>query len=172
MYIYTCMSLTPLTQAALTLSPPTPVCFARTVLLFMMMFALLGKELMGGRGLPEVTRYHYDKPITALLTVMTIFTGEWAGIVYEAVAAHVRTRTSVEAPYQRTYLSSLILLDNADTCQTSHGSLTLHHAPRVGTREIESRSIRRCRSLTMLDICRRRSCCPSQRSSSLSLLRC
>ena len=40
------------------------------------MFALLGKELFGGKGLAAASRFHFDQPLPALLTVMTIFTGE------------------------------------------------------------------------------------------------
>ena len=41
-----------------------------------------GKELFGGSGLAKETRWHYDRPTPALLTAMTIFTGEWAAPLY------------------------------------------------------------------------------------------
>lgn len=59
------------------------------VLLFTIIFAILGKEIYGGTGLAEVSRWNYDKPLPALLTAMTIFTGEWAAALYETIAADV-----------------------------------------------------------------------------------
>lgn len=37
-------------------------------------------------------RWHYDLPIPALLTAMTIFSGEWAAVLYEGLAADVVPR--------------------------------------------------------------------------------
>jgi hypothetical protein len=48
------------------------------ILLFTIMFALLGKELFGGIGLSLAMRTHFDRPLPAVLTVMTIFSGDCA----------------------------------------------------------------------------------------------
>ena len=39
------------------------------ILIFTLMFALIGKELLAGSGLREISRLHFDEPLPALLTV-------------------------------------------------------------------------------------------------------
>ena len=52
---------------------------ALLIILFTFIFALLGKELFAGRGLDRVTPSHFDTPISALLSVMVLFSAEnWA----------------------------------------------------------------------------------------------
>ena len=65
------------------------------VMLSMLFFALLGKQLFGGTGLAEMTRWHFDRPIPAMLTAIAIFAGEWAGVVYEALDADVAPKLMV-----------------------------------------------------------------------------
>lgn len=57
------------------------------ILLFTLIFGLLGKELLGGRGLNKLSRWHYDDPVPALLTPMAIFSANWAEALYDANAA-------------------------------------------------------------------------------------
>lgn len=55
------------------------------ILLFTLMFALLGKELLGGSGLVDISRAHFDAPLPALLSIMVIFSGEdWVGFLNAA----------------------------------------------------------------------------------------
>ena len=64
----------------------TPVLsLAVLILMFSLMFALLGKELLGGVGLDKISRMHFDKPLPALLTVMVVFSGEdWPSLISSA----------------------------------------------------------------------------------------
>ena len=68
------------------------------ILLFTMMYALLGKELFGGLGLSAHTRWHFDSAQAGLITTMTIFSGEvclpgpaWRGAphIYSVLPPHV-----------------------------------------------------------------------------------
>ena len=52
---------------------------ALLILLFTLIFALLGKELFAGRGLDKLTQLHFDAPMPAMLTAMVLFSAEsWA----------------------------------------------------------------------------------------------
>ena len=46
-------------------------------------------QLFGGSGLATASRWHFDAPLPALITVTTIFTGEWTAFFYEALDAQV-----------------------------------------------------------------------------------
>lgn len=48
---------------------------------------MLGKDVFGGSGLRDITRWHYSGPLPALITVTTIFSGSWASAVYESISA-------------------------------------------------------------------------------------
>ena len=72
------------TAMTITRALPRVGYLAVLIMILLLTFTLFGKELYAGTGLRSMSRWHFDSTFPAMLTVTSVFSGNWASGFFAA----------------------------------------------------------------------------------------